>query len=100
MEPGYRRNSRRQQLLARHRLDGTAAFGPLAEETRNLMNIDPDMKEKDLVEVIYPALDGNIYFLDLETGKPTREKIKIGFPIKGTGMIDREDIPALHGHGG
>ena len=65
------------------------------EETRNLMNIDPDMKEKDLVEVIYPALDGNIYFLDLETGKPTREKIKIGFPIKGTGMIDREDIPCF-----
>ncbi|HOK43865.1 MAG TPA: pyrrolo-quinoline quinone, partial [Thermoclostridium caenicola] len=42
------------------------------ERERRLMNIKPEFKDKDLVEVIYPALDGNIYFLDLETGKPTR----------------------------
>ncbi len=56
-----------------------------SEDVRKLMNINSDMKSKDLVEVIYPTLDGNIYFLDLETGKPTRNPIKIGYPIKGTG---------------
>jgi len=65
-------------------------------EVRKMMNIKPDMKEKDLVEVIYPTLDGNIYFLDLETGKPTRDKITVGFPIKGTGMIDPRGYPILY----
>ena len=51
------------------------------EDIRKMMNIKPEMKEKDLVEVIYPTLDGNVYFLDLETGNTTRDKIDIGFPI-------------------
>ncbi len=66
------------------------------EDVRKLMNINADMKAKDLVEVIYPALDGNIYFLDLETGKPTRNKIQIGYPIKGTGMVDPRGYPILY----
>lgn len=66
------------------------------EDVRKLMNINADMKAKDLVEVIYPTLDGNIYFLDLETGKPTRNKIEIGYPIKGTGMIDPRGYPVLY----
>ena len=66
------------------------------ETERNLMNIKPEMKEKDLVEVIYPAMDGNIYFLDLETGKPTRDKIEVGFPMKGTGMVDPRGYPILY----
>ncbi|EMS71593.1 PQQ-binding-like beta-propeller repeat protein [Ruminiclostridium cellobioparum] len=66
------------------------------ENTRKMMNINGEMKSKDLVEVIYPALDGNIYFLDLETGKPTREKIQVGYPIKGTGMIDPRGYPVLY----
>ncbi|NLX64634.1 MAG: PQQ-like beta-propeller repeat protein [Clostridiaceae bacterium] len=66
------------------------------EDIRKMMNIKPDMKEKDLVEVIYPTLDGNIYFLDLLTGKPTRDKITVGFPIKGTGMIDPRGYPILY----
>jgi outer membrane protein assembly factor BamB len=53
------------------------------------------MKAKDLVEVIYPTLDGNIYFLDIETGKPTRDKINVGFPMKGTGMVDPRGYPLL-----
>ncbi len=67
-----------------------------SEDVRKLMNINSDMKSKDLVEVIYPTLDGNIYFLDLETGKPTRNPIKIGYPIKGTGMIDPRGYPILY----
>lgn len=66
------------------------------EDVRKLMNINADMKTKDLVEVIYPALDGNIYFLDLETGKPTRNNIKIGYPIKGTAMVDPRGYPILY----
>ncbi len=67
-----------------------------SEDVRKMMNINSDMKSKDLVEVIYPTLDGNIYFLDLETGKPTRNPIKIGYPIKGTGMIDPRGYPILY----
>ncbi|WP_080064543.1 PQQ-binding-like beta-propeller repeat protein [Ruminiclostridium hungatei] len=66
------------------------------EDVRKLMNINGEMKAKDLVEVIYPALDGNIYFLDLATGKPTRNKIEIGYPIKGTGMVDPRGYPILY----
>ncbi len=66
------------------------------EDVRGMMNINQDMKSKDLVEVIYPVLDGNIYFLDLETGKPTRNKIEIGYPIKGTAMIDPRGYPVLY----
>ena len=63
------------------------------EAVKNIMNINPEMKAKDLTEVIYPTLDGNIYFVDLETGKPTRDKINVGFPLKGTGIIDPRGYP-------
>jgi outer membrane protein assembly factor BamB len=66
------------------------------KETREAMNINPEMKAKDLVEVIYPTLDGNIYFLDLASGKETRKKIAIGFPFKGTGLIDPRGYPILY----
>ncbi len=63
------------------------------EDIKAMMNINADMKAKDLVEVIYPALDGKIYFLDLETGKPTRDVIDVGFTMKGTGMVDPRGYP-------
>ncbi len=66
------------------------------ESTRNAMNISDEMKAKDLVEVIYPVFDGSIYFLDLETGKPTRDPIKVGFTFKGTGFIDPRGYPILY----
>lgn len=66
------------------------------EATRMAMNISPEMKQKDLVEVIYPVFDGNIYFLDLETGKETRNSIKVGFTFKGTGVIDPRGYPILY----
>ncbi len=65
-------------------------------DVRNLMNIKDELKSKDLVEVIYPTLDGNIYFLDLETGLPTRDKLHVGFPMKGTGLIDPRGYPILY----
>jgi outer membrane protein assembly factor BamB len=66
------------------------------EEVRKVMNIKDEFKDTDLAEVIYPILDGKIYFLDLETGKPTRDKIKLGFSIKGTGMVDPRGYPLFY----
>jgi outer membrane protein assembly factor BamB len=66
-------------------------------ETRKIMNLYAEFKEKDgWVEVIYATMDGNVYFLDLETGKPTREKLKIGIPFKGAGALDPRGIPVLY----
>lgn len=64
------------------------------EETRKAMNLYDSKKNKsDLVEVIYATMDGNIYFLDLEDGSATRDKIKLGFPIKGTGSLYPDGTP-------
>lgn len=65
-------------------------------DIRKLMNIKPEYKDTDLVEVIYPTLDGNIYFLNLEDGKQTRDPINIGYSTKGTGMIDPRGYPILY----
>jgi outer membrane protein assembly factor BamB len=67
------------------------------KQVRNLMNIDPVKKTKEnLVEVIYATMDGNIYFYDLDDGKPTRPPIKIGAPIKGTPCVDPRGYPVLY----
>lgn len=67
------------------------------EGTKQVMGLYDEAKEKEnLVEVIYPTLDGNIYFLDLETGEATRKKINIGVPMKGTGSIDPRGYPMLY----
>ncbi len=64
-------------------------------DTRKAMNLYPAKKEKELVEVIYPTMDGNIYFLDLEDGSATRDKIVLGMPIKGTGSLHPEGKPVF-----
>jgi len=52
------------------------------DSTKNAMNINPQKKsKKGLTEVIYATMDGKIYFLDLEDGKPAREPINIGFSL-------------------
>jgi outer membrane protein assembly factor BamB len=66
------------------------------EKIRVIMNIYPEFKNKDLVEIIQTSMNGNIYFLDLETGKSTRPVIKTGFPIKGTPSIDPGGYPILY----
>lgn len=66
-------------------------------ETRRIMNLYDWAKNKDgLVEVIYPTEDGNIYFLDLETGEQTRDTLIMRVPFKGTGSIDPRGIPLLY----
>ena len=67
------------------------------DELRRAMNLKKAYKDRsDLIEVIHGTLDGNIYFLDALTGKPTRDPIKLGFPIKGSVSIDPRGYPLLY----
>jgi PQQ enzyme repeat. len=65
-------------------------------DVRNIMNINSDLKSKDLVEVIYPVFDGHVYFLDMATGKESRPRMNIGFTVKGTGMVDPRGYPLFY----
>lgn len=68
-----------------------------SDEMRQMMNIKEEYKsDSELVEVIYGALDGNIYFLDARTGEYTREPIELGYPIKGSVSIDPRGYPLLY----
>ncbi len=70
-------------------------------ETKAVMNMYGWAKEKEgLVEVIYPTLDGKVYFLDLETGSDTRKPLDLGFSFKGTGTLDPRGYPILYIGGG
>ena len=67
------------------------------DATKQVMGLNDTAKaNKDLVEVIYPTLDGKIYFLDLATGTATRNPINIGVSTKGTGSIDPRGYPILY----
>lgn len=67
------------------------------EETRSVMNLYDEKKEKeDLVEVIYATLDGLIHFYDLEDGTETRDPIQIGMSFKGAGALDPRGYPLLY----
>lgn len=66
-------------------------------ELRKKMNIRDEFKSKEgLTEAIYASLDGNVYFIDIKTGKETRDKINIGNPIKGSVSIDPRGLPLLY----
>ena len=72
------------------------------EDIKSIMNIKAEKKaDPNLTEVIYPCLDGNIYFLDLKDGTYTRPSIKSGGgPFKGTGSLYPDGTPMLFvGHG-
>jgi outer membrane protein assembly factor BamB len=67
------------------------------DSVRKIMNLNEDVKTKpDFAEVVFGSLDGNIYFLDLETGKPSRKAINIKNPIKGSVSIDPRGFPLLY----
>ena len=67
-------------------------------ETVAVMNVKQSFKDAatPLTEVIYPTMDGNIYFLDLETGNPTRDPINTGIIQKGTSCLDPRGYPLLY----
>ncbi|MBR1496519.1 MAG: PQQ-binding-like beta-propeller repeat protein [Oscillospiraceae bacterium] len=65
--------------------------------TKAVMNMYNWAKQDDeLVEVIYATMDGHIYFLDLQNGKPTRDSLDLGFPFKGAGALDPRGYPILY----
>ncbi|MDF2546790.1 MAG: pyrrolo-quinoline quinone [Anaerosolibacter sp.] len=77
--------------------NGQPSIVEWSKELKNTMNIIEEKKAKeDLREVIYAALDGKVYFLDLEDGTPTREKIQIPGPVKGSLTVDPRGIPLLY----
>lgn len=66
------------------------------KETRQIMNMYDWAKEAEtLVEVIYPSMDGYIYFYELQTGKATRDALNLGYTFKGTGTLDPRGYPLL-----
>ena len=67
------------------------------KETKAHMNMYDWAKEDDyLVEVIYACMDGYIYFLDLRTGKATRDALYLGYTFKGAGALDPRGYPILY----
>jgi hypothetical protein len=67
------------------------------ENIKQFMNMYDWAKQKaGLVEVILATMDGNVYFLDLETGEQTRDKLNIGMPFKGAGALDPRGYPILY----
>lgn len=67
------------------------------KETKAIMNMYDWAKAKDgLVEVIYATMDGNIYFLDLDSGEETRPYISTGHPFKGAGALDPRGYPLMY----
>lgn len=61
------------------------------------MNVKAKFLDKpDFTEVIYASLDGNVYFLELETGEETRKPISVGNPIKGSVSVDSRGYPLLY----
>jgi outer membrane protein assembly factor BamB len=77
--------------------NGQPSIVEWSKELRSSMNICEEKKNKEnLREVIYAALDGKVYFLDVEDGSPTREKIHIPGPVKGSLTVDPRGVPLLY----
>lgn len=68
---------------------GQPAIVKWSKEVREATNMVEEKRgTAALKEVIVAGLDGKLYFLDLADGQPTRDAIKVGYPMKGT--------PSLH----
>ena len=64
---------------------------------RNNMNMyDSARQQQTLVEVIVAALDGKIYFFNIQNGEQTRDPIDVGASIKGTPALDPRGYPILY----
>ena len=71
------------------------------ESTKRVMDMYDWAKEKeDLVEVIYATLAGRVFFIDMETGKQTRDSVYLGYPFKGAGSVDPRGYPLMYLGGG
>lgn len=63
---------------------------------QNMDMYDSAKQQMTLTEVIVAALDGKIYFFNLQNGEPTREPIDVGASIKGTPALDPRGYPLLY----
>lgn len=61
-----------------------------ADEVNELKGVSQEFKSRSmgLNEIIQVSLCGKVYFIEAETGKPTRKPLEINNPIKGTPSID------------
>ena len=67
------------------------------EKVRQVLGITDACKANEaFTEVIYPAMDGYIYFFDLETGTQSRNPIYTGSVMKGTACLDPNGYPLLY----
>jgi len=85
------------------RLGGSTATGqPLvvkwpAKLRENMTSLYEQYRAKEgFIEVIYPSLNGDIYFMELMTGDKTRDQIKTRAPVKGTASLDPRGYPILY----
>lgn len=76
---------------------GQALVVEWSPDVQSLMNIYSEKKAKaGLSEVIVAALDGNVYFLDLDDGRQTRPPLYVGATVKGTPTVDPRGYPILY----
>ena len=67
------------------------------KEVRAHMNMYDWAKSADsLTEVIYATMGGSVYFIDLATGKKTRDDLNLGYTFKGAGALDPRGYPILY----
>ena len=64
-----------------------------AKEVERIRKQENSTTDFDNEEIIVGSLCGNVYFLNFNNGKPSREPIATGNPIKGTPSLD----PCLNG---
>jgi len=61
------------------------------------LGVYEQFKNKDgFTEVIYPAMDGYIYFAELSTGAATRDPMYLGVVTRGTATLDPRGYPLLY----
>ena len=67
-----------------------------ADVRQNMNMYDSAKQQQSLTEVIVAALDGKVYFFNLQNGEQTRDPIDVGVSIKGTPAIDPRGLPILY----
>ncbi|MCL1884322.1 MAG: PQQ-binding-like beta-propeller repeat protein [Defluviitaleaceae bacterium] len=66
-------------------------------EIQQMMNIHEHFRYREgLVEVIQGAMDGFVYFFELETGEETRPRLHFNENIKGSVTVDARGYPLLY----
>lgn len=67
------------------------------QKTKAAMNMyDWAKADDELVEIIYACMDGYVYFLELDSGKATRDPLYLGYTFKGSGALDPRGYPILY----